>query len=203
VSMQASGSGQSGPEDFERELRRVLYRFDCPDAQGLGEYQLDLLEASERTRIAAHALDCEECHDELETLRAFLAMPTTVPEPTLARVRRFVATLFTPSNPVPAYGGLRGAANGSTRVFEAQDVTITVGRGQDGSSLLGLVVVNDQPPDILDGHEVRLFPRDGRPMAAQLDDLGNFEFQNVPPGSYMLEIDIAEGVLVVEELQVD
>jgi hypothetical protein len=201
--MQASGSGQSGPEDFEHELRRVLYRFDCPDAQVLGEYQLDLLDVGERTRVAAHALDCEECHEELETLRAFLAMPTTVPQPTMARVRRFVATLFTPSSPVPAYGGLRGAANGTTRVFEAQDVTVTVGRGQTGNSLLGLVVVNDAPPDVLDGHEVRLYPGDGLPMAAQLDDLGNFEFLDVPPGGYMLEIDLAEGVLVVEELQVD
>ena len=26
------------------ELRRTLFRFDCPDAHTLGEYQLDLLE---------------------------------------------------------------------------------------------------------------------------------------------------------------
>src|SRR5215475_2277599 len=129
MSMQASGSGPSGPEEFEFELRRVLYRFDCPDAQVLGDYQLDLLDASERVRVAAHARDCEECSDELRTLRAFLAMPTEVSEPSAARVRRFVASLFAPSSPVQAYGGLRGAANGSTRVFEAQDVTVTVGRG--------------------------------------------------------------------------
>lgn len=201
--MQASDNGQSGPEDFERELRRVLYRFDCPDAQVLGDYELDLLDASERIRVATHARDCDECSDELKTLRAFLALPNAVPEPAMARVRRFVATLFVPSSPAQAYSGLRGAADGSTRVFEAQDVTITVGRGQYGDSLLGLVVVANAAADALEGHEVRLLARTGDALVTALDDLGNFEFASVPAGAYVLEIDLIDGIVVVEELHVD
>lgn len=200
--MQASGGGFWEPEDFERELRHSLYRFDCPDAQTLGEYQLELLEPAERTRIAAHAVDCDECRDELQTLRAFLAMPTVVAEPRLARAGRFIATLFTPS-PRLAYGGLRGAQDNSTRVYEAHDVTVSVGRAQTRGSLLGLVVAAGRPAELLEGREVRLMPREGAPLRTRLDDLGNFGFTDVAPDRYVLEVDLPDGVLVIEELRVD
>jgi hypothetical protein len=202
MSMQASGGGHGEPEDFERELRRTLYRFDCPDAQTLGEYQLELLGPEDRTRVAAHAVECDDCRDELQTLRAFLAMPTLVADSPFATVRRFIASLFTPT-PGLAYGGLRGAAGSSTRVFEAHDVTVSVGRAQTSGSLLGLVVAAGQSPDALEGHDVRLLPRDGTSIRTQLDDLGNFEFSDVPAGDYALEIDLPDGVLVIEELRID
>ena len=62
------------------ELRRALYRFDCPDAHTLGEFQLDLLEPEHRRSIATHATDCDACSAELQLLRSYLAMPTTIPE---------------------------------------------------------------------------------------------------------------------------
>src|SRR5713226_3487863 len=61
-------------------LRRVLYRFDCPDAHTLGEYLLDLLEPEQRQSVAAHAVECDACSLELQTLRSFLAMPTAIAE---------------------------------------------------------------------------------------------------------------------------
>src|SRR5690349_8923272 len=60
----------------EAELRRSLYRFDCPDAHTLGEFELDLLAPELRLQIAAHASRCDECRDELRMLRRFLAEPT-------------------------------------------------------------------------------------------------------------------------------
>src|SRR5689334_17636594 len=137
MSMQASGGGTLEPEDFEQALRRSLYRFDCPDPQVLGEYHLELLEPAERTRIAAHAVDCDACREELQTLRAFMAAPAAVTDAPLKGVRRFLATLFTPA-PGLAYGGVRGAADESTRIYEADDVTVSVGRARTSGSLLGL-----------------------------------------------------------------
>jgi hypothetical protein len=202
MKMQASDGGSWEPEDFERELRRSLYRFDCPDAQTLGDYQLELLEPVQRTRIAAHANQCDDCRDELQTLRAFLALPTLVVDPPLARARRFLATLFTPA-PGLAYSALRGAAGDSTRVFEAHDVTVSIGRAQTSGSLLGLVVAAGLAPEALEGHEVRLLPREGGPLRTRLDDLGNFEFGDVAAGLYALEVDLIDGILVIEELRVD
>ena len=36
---------------------RLLYRFDCPEPQVLGEYQLDVLDAEQRLGVARHAAD--------------------------------------------------------------------------------------------------------------------------------------------------
>ena len=197
--MQASGSGQSGPEQFERELRRVLYRFDCPDAHALGEYQLDLLEPEQRTQVAAHAAECDECRADLQTLRSYLAEPIPFPQPLLVRARnKIVATLFAP-NAGLAYGGLRGTADTSTRTFVAGDITVTVGSGETRDSVFGLVVA----PDVQEGASVRLLPREGAPSISSVDDLGNFEFVGVTAGSYALEIDLADGTIVIEELRVD
>ncbi len=200
--MHTPEGGQSGPEHFERELRRSLYRFDCPDAHTLGEYQLDVLDEVQRTRIAAHAAECDECRAELQTLRAFLAASVDAPEPALSRAGRIVARLFAPK-PGLAYGGLRGSADASMRVFEAGDVTVTLGPGQTGGSILGLVVVADRPPEALEGREVRLLPRAGAPTVVQLDDLGNFEFLDLKPDRYALEIDLAGSIVVIEELRID
>lgn len=204
MTMRASGDGLWEPEDFERGLRRSLYRFDCPDAQTLGDYQLELLEPAERVRIAAHARDCDACSDELQTLRAYLATRIVIADSPMAQVRRFIATLFTPAAGL-AYMGLRGAADDTTRIFEAHDVTVSVGRAKTSGSLLGLVVPSGMfnPADALEGREVRLLPRDGEPLLTRLDDLGNFQFADVGPGLYALEVDLPDGILVIEELRVD
>src|SRR5438067_11617815 len=123
----------------ESELRRSLYRFDCPDPHTLGEFQLDLLEPEHRTRVAMHAVECDECRDELQTLRAFLAIPTSVPESLVERTRRVVAALLRPA-PGLAFGGLRGTAPTSTRVYEAGDSTVSIGRGSEPYTLTGLVI---------------------------------------------------------------
>jgi len=36
-----------------------------------------------------------------------------------------------------------------------------------------------------------------------MDDLGNFEFEDVPAGLYALEIDLPDAQIVVEELRLD
>lgn len=202
--MQMSGGGADGPDDFEHELRRSLFRFDCPDAHKLGEYQLDLLEEAQRVQVAAHALECDECRAELQTLRGFLA--TAIEPPAGAsipgQVRRIVATLFAP-RPGLAYGGLRGGPDTSTRVFEAGDVTVTLGPGQTNDSLFGLVVSGGISPEALEGREARLLPREGAPIVTRIDDLGNFEFTDLSAGMYALELDLPDSVVVIEELRVD
>jgi hypothetical protein len=184
------------------DLRRSLYRFDCPPAHTLGEYQLDLLDAVQRTSVAAHATECGECLAELQLLRAYLAAPTPVPESVVERVRRVVAALFTPS-PGLAYGGLRGAAQTATRVFEAGEVTVSVGPGQAPGTLIGLVVVSAALPEALMGREARLIAPGGTAVSAVLDDLGNFEFADIAAGVYVLELDLAGSLVVIEALQVD
>jgi hypothetical protein len=203
--MQASSGSQSDPDEFatfEDWLGRSLYRFDCPDAHTLGEYQLELLEPEHRTRVAAHANECDDCRSELLTLRGYLSMPTDMPETLLETVRRVVATLFTPA-PGLAYSGLRGTAEAAVSVFEVDDVSITIGPGQASGALLGLVVVGDAPADKLAGCEVRLVPDAGPATRGTLDDLGNFEIEGLSPGVYVLEVYLPGSLVIIEELRVD
>lgn len=186
---------------MQGRLKNSLYRFDCPDAHTLGEYHLDFLEPDVRTQVAGHVLECDDCRVELQTLRTYLAQPTSIAESPLEHVRRVVATLFRPA-PGLAYGGLRGTSD-ATRVFQVEDTTITVGPGQGAGSLVGLVLIAGTKPETLDGHTVRLVPSDRAAFASALDDLGNFEFEQVPAGSYALEIDVPGALIVVEELHVD
>ena len=183
-------------------LRRSLFRFDCPDAHTLGEYQLDLLEPEHGQRVAAHAVECDACSVELQTLRTYLAMPTSIAESPLEQARRLVATLFQPA-PGLAYGGLRGTSDIATRIFQVADITVTVGPGQRPGTLVGLVLMAGTEPQALDGRAVRLIPTDRAALSASMDDLGNFEFEDVPAGMYALEIDLPDTLVVVEELRLD
>jgi hypothetical protein len=202
--MQPFEAGHPTPDDVqaEHDLRQALYRFDCPTPHTLGEYQLDLLDAVQRTSVAAHATGCEACLEELQTLRAYIAAPAPVATSVVERVRRVVASLFSPS-PGLAYSGLRGAALITTRVFEAGDVTVSVGPGQAPGTLIGLVVVNAALPDALTGREARLIASGGGTVSALLDDLGNFEFADIAAGMYVLELDLEDSLIVLEALQVD
>jgi hypothetical protein len=176
--------------DMETSLSRLLYRFDCPDAHTLGEYVLDVLDSEERVSVASHAAGCDECMAELHTLRTFLATDPPLPETTLDRVRRVVATLFAPT-PELALGTLRGPADAATRQYEAEDVTISLGRGLERGSLIGLMVGGVGRTARLDSH------------TSEIDDLGNFEFEGVQPGAYTLELELEDRVVVIETLQID
>jgi hypothetical protein len=73
MNMQASAGCPSDPDGvaaFEEWLRRCLYRVDCPNPYTLGEYGLGFLEPELRTQVARHAALCDDCMDELQTLRA-------------------------------------------------------------------------------------------------------------------------------------
>jgi hypothetical protein len=58
-------------EHFEKKLRRKLHRWDCPDADVLGEFALNMLPEAEQTRIAEHINTCPVCRKDLAELRQF------------------------------------------------------------------------------------------------------------------------------------
>jgi hypothetical protein len=201
MSMQPSEADPPDDSRLEVWLHRSLYRFDCPAAHTLGEYHLDLLPAEQRVEVATHVVDCDECRAEVTTLRSFLSQPIAAPESALARARRLVATLMPPAAGL-AYGGLRGRQEPAVRVYEVEDVTVTIGAGQGSGSLIGLVMVTSSPPEQLVGRSVRLLPAEGSPLEATLDDIGNFEFDAVPPGVCVLELDLPDSLVVIEDMSV-
>jgi hypothetical protein len=203
MSMQAEpDDGPSELDELQRHMRETLYRFDCPSAHLLGEYQLDVIEPEQRMQVAAHLTQCDDCRIELQGLRTFLDTPLRMPETLLGRARRLIATLASPT-PGLALNGLRGAASSSVRVFEVDDVSVTLGPGYDGHGLIGLLMVTSIPPEQLVGHQAFLVAEGRQTTGATLDDIGNFEFGDVAPGVYTLELELPDTVVVVESVTVD
>ena len=58
-------------DSFDRQLRRHLFRFDCPESEVLAEYHSGSLENELREKIAAHLENCVRCREELEAFREF------------------------------------------------------------------------------------------------------------------------------------
>lgn len=184
-------------------LRQRLYRYDCPSSQTLGEYELGMLVSVERTRIAQHVVACPHCLAELETLRAFMAVEAEVPPVgAMARVRQLVATLV----PAPrgAMAGLRGAGDDATRTYRAGDVTITLDVGavrRGRAQIIGLIWREDGdmlPP----GSIATLIGAQEMAIPAEVDDLGNFVFDDIGTGIWRVELALGGDNIVIDDLQI-
>ena len=178
-------------------LRQTLYRFDCPAAHALGEYELGFAAPEERLRIATHAAECDECALELRSLREFLQADISMPETITSQIRRVVATLFVPS-PRTSLAGVRGAES-ELRQYRAEGASISLGVGGEPGSLIGLLTLDRaEPPQ----GEAQLLPTHGAPASAALDELGNFEFYDLAAGEYALELHLSDAILVVQSVHV-
>lgn len=204
-----------------RRLTTALYRFECPPPQQLGEYALDVLEPEQRTSIAAHVLACPRCADELQGLRTFLSVE---PEPHVSpieRVRRVIAAVLTPrggTSPAAALrgsGGLADASQAASQTYEAGVIAVSVGMSPAVQprhvTLVGLVwsLAGDSGFERFAGREARLGPQPAEEPAgtrdqarsAIIDEFGNFVIEDVPPGTYQLEIALEDEIVVVEDVR--
>ena len=190
---------------LQRGLQRALHRFDCPDPHELGEYVLQLPAPERRTAIAAHVVGCPRCADEVEQFRRFLA-DSAVPAPAgpVARVRRLVASLFTPA-PGTAFA-LRGDDTSGSLTYQAGDVQLTLDTGsavrRGRTSLTGLIWREDDAAASVEGGRVTLTATDGTIEATSIDDIGNFAFDNLAVGTYQLEVVLGDDIVAIDGLQV-
>lgn len=191
----------------QNQLRVRLHRFDCPPPERLGEYDLGLLAPAERTRIAAHLRDCPHCTAELAMLRAFLATePDIPPVGAIERVRRLVATLLPPPPLLSPHARLRGADDATARTYQADDVTITLDLGSPVrrglTSLVGLIWRDDADPETIAGSAVILTDTDGTMHTTAIDELGNFTFDDISPGTYHLEVTLGNDRIAIEGIPI-
>jgi hypothetical protein len=180
----------------------AFFRRSCPDTTTLGEYALAMLAPERMQATAAHLLDCPHCLSEVTSYRAFLAEPD---DPLrhrgiLADLRRLIAQPL--ASPATALGGLRGAGAPETLRYTAEGLSLTLevqsaARGRSGRVIAGLLDQDEAAPAaaaLLSG---------GRVVASEaVDDLGTFQFEDVTPGDYQLEVQAGGLLLVVESLAV-
>jgi hypothetical protein len=188
---------------LQSQLRLSLYRFDCPASLALGEYELKVSPPAHQVQVAQHLLSCKECPAELRTLRTYLALAPRAEAPgVLERVKRVVARLITPP-PGLSLAGVRDATPNQVQVFEAGDLILTIGPGLQGSpglaSILGLFEVVGCS---LAQSRVELIAPNGGRRETTLDDVGGFEFSELPAGTYDLQIELPDRLIVLNGLVV-
>ena len=181
-------------------LSATMLRAACPAPERLLLMKTRLLPGDEARLVADHAATCADCTAEL----ALLANP---PEPGLpgrlarAGVRLVRALLQPAASPALA---LRGAESGVRRlVFAAEGYQILVAvsplaprasRYQIEGQLL--------TPTGMQTGLVRLSGSAQEQRAADLDELGFFAFDTVPPGAYALDFELADAQVLAELLEV-
>jgi hypothetical protein len=186
-------------EQVEAYLRSVLFRFDCPSTLTIGHYALELFVDPERRLVAEHLLDCTPCAGELQILRQFLS---SEPQPRPHPFSRVFAKLALPVSQL-ALSPLRGDARQSSTEYDAGPVHIVLGplpAGRRGTLALDGLLLHDTSPDAVADCDVTLIATDLPVYATQTDDLGNFAFDAIAPGTYQLEIRIDDRDVVVPNL---
>jgi hypothetical protein len=194
-------TSQSTRTSLHRQLRSALYRLDCPSPLAIGEYELKISSAGHQVQVAQHVLSCNECTTELGLLRTYLTTQPTLaaPHSVVQRLKRVIARLITPS-PSVSLAGVRGGGN-QVQIVEAGDLLLTIGPGTHASpgltSILGLFV-GGAP---LEGR-VELVASDGVRRDTNLDELGGFEFSELPVGTYDLQVELQDRLVVLDGFQV-
>lgn len=200
-------------KEQEQRLRALLYRGTCPEAHELGQFEMKLLDAERAALVAQHVDTCPRCAIELEELGSFLEdVASDLEYSFVERVRVLVARLAPDlgdlgigRQPAPALAGLRGGGD-RPLTYEADGVEVSLevqddARGVGRKSVLGLVTGTAAT-----GWQATLWQDDG-PLAElvqteEIDDLGNFVFEGLRPGSYSLTLRGEEVEIVIQELAV-
>jgi hypothetical protein len=195
-------TSQSTRTSLHRLLRSALYRFDCPSPLAIGEYELKISPAAHQVQVAQHVLSCDACTTELGLLRTYLTTEQTLAAPgVVERLKRVVARLITPPpSSSLSLAGVRGGGN-QVRIVEAGDLLLTIGPGGYASpgltSILGLFVGSA----LLEGR-VELIAPDGVRHETPLDELGGFEFSGLREGTYDLQIELQDRLVVLDGFEV-
>ncbi len=131
-------------------------------------------------------------------------------EQSLAGARR-IAAILVPQQPRLAFQRNAGAQSALwPRRYAAEDVTVSVQverdpEQKDTVQLIGFVTQKGTTIGTLQGNVVQLSASesDGKTIYTQtIDDLGNFVFSALAPADYTLELQLPEGIVVIDQLAV-
>ena len=179
-------------DHIDIKLTTQLYRIDCPTPEDLGEYHLKMLSDEQTQAVRQHVGLCPHCSRELAQLETYLT--DLAPEIAFSlreKIQILVAKLIpngldaslSPA-PGPAFA-LRGEVDGPL-MYEAGDYQLNLEIQDDPTktghkSILGLLIGGDDSV-----FEAQLWQNGRFLQQTNIDDLGNFVFSGVQPGTYDL-----------------
>jgi hypothetical protein len=197
------------------DLRRD--RVGCPTAETILAYALGDLSEPARREAEAHVARCIHCAAEVLTTREALPLPAGAAqeqEGALTRVRRVLATLLPlapAGDPALALRGTADAADGegAPRTFAAEGVEISLRHERERGAFVLYGTIAGGEPALSRPLSARLLhaPAAGDvvmaepTLAAEVPvDFRAFEFHDVAPGPYQLEVLFPDRVVVVAAL---
>jgi hypothetical protein len=199
--------------ELQRSLRAGLYRRQCPPAQALGEFQLDLLPAEEETVIRRHVERCPHCRQELESLDDFMTVTQDeLKVESAPRWRKIIAQLISPPSQGPSLGAqtspaLRGAGADNATAYVADDVQVSLAVQDDRDhpgqrALIGIITQASRPEQSAEGTSLQL-RQDGRAIAwLAADNLGSFVFGNLSRGQYDVALFVENAEIIIQAIHV-
>ena len=195
-------------------------RVGCPTAETVQAYALGELTETARRATEAHVARCLHCAAEILATRETLPLPAGAAQVgAVARVRRILATLL-PIRPAadPALA-LRGTADsvdeeGTPRTYTAEGVELTLRHERErGAFVLYGTIAGGESAPVSPPLSARLLhtPAAGDVAGASAEpalaaevpvEFRAFEFHEVAPGTYQLEVLFPDRVIVVGALTV-
>ena len=185
-----------------RVLEAGLARLSCLPVQVIQEYVLGMLEPEETQSAAAHLLDCAQCLAESRAMSEFLREPDEpAAQGILGTLRRLVALPIAPR--AGATAGLRGAPPDAV-TYEAEEYLVRVSiqsstPGRRGRVLAG--TIEQRSGEVVEGVG-RLMRESSLIQSQDIEDFGSFLFNDIPPGSYSLELTTGDTEIAIRSIEV-
>jgi len=192
----------------ERTLGAALYRSDCATTMELGELALDLLPPERATTVRAHLAGCPYCGVEFADLReALRAEPLLDLVPRPSPIRRLIARLLSAPAEVMAFGMTETAKHEYARIYEVEDIQVSLTLGQDESAVVGRWtlhgVAGGRNAESVSPEGTAGILLDGRRISDNpIDNLGNFSAAGLDAGTYDLELRLADRLIAIEGLPI-
>jgi len=186
---------------LQNQLKIPLYRYRCPKAQELVEYQLGLLPGDRAEVIVNHLSGCPHCSREFAELHVFMDRETP-----LATFKKLVVQLVSGITDIgqtrltPAYE-VRGSAD-KLLIYEAEGIRISVDIQDDVDASGHKVLVGLITGMNAEDYSVQLWSAKNQIAETQIDDLGNFLISGIYPGEFELMIKGPEVEVQIQKLQI-
>jgi hypothetical protein len=184
---------------FDKTLKKLLYRLECPSKMDLGEYEIGMLDLFRSEAISEHISSCQLCQADLAQLRQFMSTPVYEMFPAgasgteslslLEKIKIIVIDLLSPPEgvlvPTAVQPAMRGADDDiATRLFHVDPYIISLSAirdsyGQRKQNIIGdIIPTSDEEVSF---HQWTTFLwRDGELLGtSRVDEDSNFYFEDV------------------------
>jgi hypothetical protein len=189
----------------EKTLFANLFRTECPTSLELGEWSLNLVDASRYQVIRSHLDICSHCEEELAAITAVVSKPLFQGNPAkmgrsiLKRIIMKLEDLLGDGLGQMAFAPVAVRGKSWSVCYAGGDylLSLTKQETRSGGALIGSILAND-----LTGHATL---KQGPSVVYEtpLTESATFTFDDVNPGAYELVIATSDAELIVPELHIE